>query len=282
MAQRFTERDTEVIKRAQQKRRSVLHLREDRDWLSDYATDPRLLLSRMAQRGALVALGGGRYAIATLGDASAARLPRLNLLDADLAPLGPYYLGFWSALNEHRLTDVDSPALTVAIGFDSGRVQRADFEVAGAPVRATRMRSDLMDVGIETIRISRSERYRRSDVERTLVDCLQRRRLAGSSEIVLTAWGRALAGDQVRWDVMVSYAERLGATAYRRVAALGRLAGQAELVAECLPARNTSRARLLSLSGDAVAIDGAEIDSVYRVALTPDRERIEGWLSYGK
>jgi len=279
MPQSLTKRDTAVIKRAQQKRRSVLRLREDREWLSDYASDPRLLLSRMARRGALVRLGGGRYAIAALGDPTLARLPRLNLLHADLAPLGPYYVGFWSALALHGLTDIDAPSITVAIGFENGRVQRSINTIGDTEVRVTRMRAELMDFGLETIRLSRSERYVRSDRERTLIDCLLRGRMAGSVELTMTAWGRALAHEELRVDVLADYAARLGPPASRRVGALLKVAGRGDLAVERFPAA-TPRSRLLSL-GEA-RLRSKDVDPEYRVALTPSRERLEGWLSYGR
>jgi predicted transcriptional regulator of viral defense system len=281
MSQSLTKRDTAVIKRAQQKRRSVLHLREDEDWLSDFASDPTLMLSRMARRGALVALGGGRYAIPVLGDPTLARLPRLNLVHAGLAGLGPYYVGFWSALALHGLTDVDSPLVTVAIGFANGRLQSHGHPAVapGVELHVTRLQPHLMDFGLETIRLSRSERYVRSDKERTLIDCLLRPRLAGSAELVMTAWGRALSDDAIRVDVLADHAARFGPPAARRVGALLTVAGLPGLAVEHFPAA-ARRARVLNL-GDRSTGD-VDIESRYRVALTPSRSQIEGWLSYGK
>lgn len=279
MSQSLTSRDTAIIRCAQQKRRSVLRLSEDREWLSDYTSEPRLLLSRMAKRGALVRLGGGRYAIAALGDPTLARLPQLNLLHADLAPLGPYYVGFWSALALHGLTDVEPPSITVAIGFENGRVQSSVNKIGGTDVRVTSMSPALMDFGVETIRLSRSERYVRSDPERTLIDCLLRPRMAGSVELTMTAWGRALAHEELRLDALADYAARLGPRASRRVGALLKVAGRGDLATERFPAA-TPRSRLLDLvNGTQHAED---VDAEYRVALTPSRERLEGWLSYGK
>jgi predicted transcriptional regulator of viral defense system len=279
MSQSLTKRDTAVIKRAQQKRRSVLSLREDRGWLSDYASDPRLLLSRMAKRGALVRLGGGRYAIAALGDPALARLPQLNLLHADLALLGPYYVGFWSALTLHGLTDVDSPSITVAIGFENGRVQQRISTIGGTSLRVTSMSRELMDFGLETIRLSRSERYVRSDPERTVIDCLLRPRMAGSIELTMAAWGRALAHEALRANVLADYAARLGPRASRRVGALLKVAGRGDVASQLFPVARP-RSRLLSL-GEATP-HPEDVDNEYRVALTPSRERLEGWLSYGK
>ncbi len=281
MAQRLTNRDTEVIDRAQKKRRSVLHLTTDRDWLIEYATEPRLLLSRMAHRGALIPMGGGRYAIPSLGSSSADRLPFLNLLDAELSPLGPYYLGYWSALNEHQLTDVDARYVTAAIGFSNGRVQRKDFSVAGRSVRVAQLPPALMDFGVETVRISRAERYRRSDLERTLIDCLMRPRLAGSPEVLVSSWGRAIAHDQVRWDVLANHAERLGPRASRRAGALLSLAGYPEMAHQLFPP-STASARTISLIGGSAASGKPDMDAFYRVRITPSREHLEGWLHYGK
>lgn len=281
MGQSLTTRDTAVIRRAQQKRRSVLALDADSEWLSEYASNPRSLLSRMAQRGALVRLGGGRYAIAALGDPTIARLPKRNLVHAELSALGQYYIGFFSALVEHGLTDLSGGPLTVAIGFENGRLQRSDATLASEPVKVTRVGADLFDFGIDTVRLSRSERYVRSDLERTLLDCLMRPRLAGGAQTWMLAWGRALAQDRIDFTDLRRYANRYGSGAVRRTGALLRLAGRTDAAEQHFQTVLAPHARVLGLDGVS-DLHGAEVMPDYRVAITPTHRQVEGWLLYGK
>jgi hypothetical protein len=83
----------------------------------------------------------------------------------------------------------------------------------------------------------------------------------------------------VRADTLAAYAARLGPPASRRVGALLKVAGHGDAASGLFPAASR-RSRLLSL-GEATP-HPEDVDNEYRVALTPSRERLEGWLSYGK
>ncbi len=138
--------------RARRKRRAVLVLREDSDWLREFHPRPKDLLLRMASRGALIKLGAGRYAIPTLGSDAAAYNAWQPMLHGRLAPLGDYYLGFFSALEEHRLTDLSEPFATVLVGFASRQLMDGQLVVAGRPLRAARTRRPVFagDLGVES------------------------------------------------------------------------------------------------------------------------------------
>jgi predicted transcriptional regulator of viral defense system len=140
MSQSFTQTDTAVIQRARRKRREVLVLREDEDWLREYSPQPRDMLWRMAQRGALISLGAGRYAIPTIGTRSSDFKAWQPMLHARLAPHGDYYLAGLSALIEHRLTDISERTAFVVVGFAHRDIQDGRVSVSGRPLRAARTR----------------------------------------------------------------------------------------------------------------------------------------------
>lgn len=282
LKQSFTALDTEVIRRARQRRQDVIVLRQDRPWLSELSVDPDDLVYRMAKRGALIRLGGGRYAIPSIGSDSAARSTTWQaLVHAELSPLGPYYVGFLTALEEHRLTDLSEAEIAAAIGFRNKRLERGG-KVAGRPLRVTVMQPDSFAFGIETEHQSRTRRYVRSDIERTLVDCHQRPQMVGSAEVWVRAWGRAFAEERTDVDRLLEYAERLGPSAMRRTAILLSMLGHGERARDRFPARARRADRTIPFVADRSADPSHAVDPYWRVAFNVSRETIEGWLFYGK
>jgi predicted transcriptional regulator of viral defense system len=283
--QSFTTRDTEVIMRARRKRRAVLVLREDSDWLREFHPRPKDLLLRMASRGALIKLGAGRYAIPTLGSDVAAYNAWQPMLHGRLAPLGDYYLGFFSALEEHRLTDLSEPFTTVLVGFASRQLMSGKLEVAGRPLRAARTRRLVFksDLGVEVVRLSRTERYLRSNPTRTLVDCLWHPQLSGATETWVSAWGRGMREERLDPLAACRYALALGPTVARRTGLMLDLLGAGEVARAELPGRvrRSDRAPLMLADGPA-GNEQMELDPFWRVRMNVSRDRLEGWLSYGK
>lgn len=279
--QRFTALDTAVIERARRKRLDAIVLRRDRPWLEEISRDPADLLRRMARRGALVPLGGGRYAIAEVGARSLAMSTTWQVaLDAELGPLGPYYLGFMSALEDHRLTDLDERDITAAIGFHNDRLERGRATVTGRPLRITTMQPKAFEFGIETVHQSRNRRYRRSDVERTLVDCHRRPRLVASAEIWVRAWGRAFREERVDVGRLLEYSQRQGIGAMRRTAVLLSLLGHERDARETFRGRVRRADRVVPFVADREVQAGADVDPYWRVLWNIPSETIEGWLAY--
>jgi predicted transcriptional regulator of viral defense system len=283
MPQSFTSADTAVIQRARRKRREVIVLREDVNWLRDFSSSPKDMLRRMADRGALIRLGAGRYAIPVVGSASADFKAWQPMVHARLAPLGDYYLGGFSALAEHRLTDLSERAAFVIVGFSHSALITGRVDVAGRPLRAAATRRAVFteELGVETVRLSRTEAYRRSDATRTLVDCLWHPELCGAPETWITAWGR---GERSALDPMQAcrYAGALGPSVACRVGLMLDLVGHGAVARDLLVgARRADRPTPLVARGVAVG-DADERDRTWNVVFNVPRERVQGWLSYGK
>ncbi|HET7591162.1 MAG TPA: hypothetical protein VFK14_13390 [Solirubrobacterales bacterium] len=233
----------------------------------------------MARRGALVALGGGRYAIPDVGDL--APPPWSIALDAELSPLGPYYVGFMTALEGHRLVDLDEPEITVAIGFHNSRVERQQ-PIGGRPLRVTTMSPRLFEFGIETVRQDRALSYRRSDLERTLIDCHERPRMLGSPETWIRAWAQAFRQERVDLDRLLDYSFRIGPSACRRTGALLSLLGHGEAARDAFPGRVRRADRIVPLLAGGPKVESEEVDPYWRIAFNLPKHLVEGWLAYGR
>lgn len=282
-SQRFTGRDTEVIRKARQKRLDTIVLRRDRPWLSEITSHPGDMLRRMAGRGALIPLGGGRYVIAEVGAQSLAMSTTWQAaLDAELAPLGAYYVGFMTSLESLRLTDVEESEITVAIGFHNDRLERSRTTVAGRPLRVTTMQPKAFAFGVETIHQSRSRRFLRSDLERTLIDCHSRPKMVASAELWVRAWSQAFREERVDVDRLIDYSLRLGASISRRTGLLLSLLGHGVSARDAFPTRIRRSDRIVPfVAGQEIPVE-AEIDPYWRVAWNLSRDLVEGWLDYGR
>lgn len=281
--QRFTRKDTEVIRQARKRRLDTIVLRRDRPWLEALSPDPTDLLRRMARRGALIPLGGGRYGIAEVGSRSLTMsMTWQAVLDAELGPLGPYYVGFMTALEEHRLTDLDEPSITVAIGFHNDRLERSAVTVAGRELRVTTMQPQSLEFGVETHHQSRNRRYRRSDLERTLLDCHERPRMLPSAETWIRAWAQAFREERVEISKLLDYSLRMGTSACRRTGVLLALLGHGEAARDAFPGRVRRADRIVPFLVDEQPSASADIDPYWRVAWNVPVDLIERWLSYGR
>lgn len=274
--QSFTPLDTAVIREARRRRRSVLVLREDKDWLTSFSRHPRELLRRMAGRGALQSLGRGRYAIVDrVGAASVEEAaPWQVLADGLLAPYGDYYLGYLTAIVEHGLTDLESPTIYAALR-GRGRDLKAELRVVDRPVVVSSV-VERKWFGVEPVRLSRAERYQRADLHRTLVDCLDRPQLCGSAELYVSAWARALNGTGVEIATLCDYALRMGASVAQRAGLLLTVLGFEEAAREHL-ASVVGRRTYVVFDRAAQFEAERERDPTWGVILNIPRDVLEGW-----
>jgi predicted transcriptional regulator of viral defense system len=270
----YTPLDTAVIREARRRRRSVLVLREDGDWLRTFTEDPKGLLRRMARRGALQSIERGRYAIVDrVGAASAEEAASWQVLaDGLLSPYGEYYLGYLTAIVEHGLTDLDSPTIYAALRGDApdGQLAVIDRRVVVTSLVGSKW------FGVEPVRLSRAERYYRSDLERTLVDCLDRPQLCGSPELYVTAWARGLSEGRVDIAKLCRYALDLSASVAQRAGVLLSLAGRDEEAREHLAA--VLGRKTYPDFDSRTTFNGRKRDPTWRVVMTIPHGVLEGWM----
>ena len=184
---------------AQRRRRSVLVLSEDSDWLRELHPRPE---------GSAAA--DGRARCADQAGCGSLRDPgvrtcrgRLQGLAADaravLLHSATTILCFFSALAEHRLTDLAEPFATVLVGFGSRQLQSGKLEVAGRQVRCVRTRRPVFssELGVGRWCGSRAPKCICAAIRpaRSSMPC-GIPELSGATETWVTAWGRGMRYEQ--------------------------------------------------------------------------------------
>lgn len=179
-----------------------------------------LLISRLVRKKWLIRLNRGVYLIVPLSAGEQAEYSEDWFVVAkSLIEPADYYLSHFSALEIHEMTN--NPILTVYI---STPVRRIEKRIAGATYRFVSVQPEKMWGSTETW-VTPSQRVRVSDLERTIVDCLDRPDLCGGiMEVATGLWAKR---DAVDFGRLTAYARRLGKKSV--VKRLGYLMGVFEL-----------------------------------------------------
>lgn len=280
MAQAVSPNDFRILRALDERGRTFIDLKEDRDWLLEIVPDPSLQLARMKKRGTLVPVAAGRYVALTPGQPSdPAELPLGVLLAAAFAGRQDYYLGYLSALIEHRLTDEHSHDIYLAVFGVPPRIKK----LADRPVHMTRLGSGRKQFGRERVRAIGRTFYFRSNLERTLLDTLDRPALCSTPETWVRAWSRAFRTDDLDRARLVEYAENWGGTVAGRCAFWLRELGEVRLARKLLRSIDAplTGPRLLDSSrsfGEASWKRDRDTGLIVNIPSTA----LDGWLSYSK
>ncbi len=179
-----------------------------------------LMIARLTRKKWLIRLNRGTYLIVPLSAGEKAEYSESWFIVARaLIEPADYYLSHFSALDIHEMTT--NPVLTVYI---STPVRRIEKRIAGATYRFISVRPQNMWGSAETW-VTSSQRVRVSDLERTIIDCLDRPDLCGG--VVEVANGLWAKRDVVDFERLAAYAERLGRKSV--IKRLGFLLGVFEL-----------------------------------------------------
>jgi predicted transcriptional regulator of viral defense system len=280
MPQTLSPTDSRILEELSDRGRTFLDLKLDREWLSALTTDPVKQVAAMRKRGTLLPVGAGRYVALTPGELSdPSELPVGVLLAAAFAGREDWYLGYLSALIEHRLVDEHSNELYIAVFGVPPRLKM----LAGRPVHMTRLKSARKQFGQERVRAVGRTFYFRSDLERTLIDTLDRPGLCGAPETWARAWSRAFASEALDRQRLVDYALEFGGTLAARCAFWMREVGDvrdARLILRSIGAPLTGP-RLLDAAqsfGEGEWRRDRDTGLVVNVPM----HAIDGWLTYGK
>jgi predicted transcriptional regulator of viral defense system len=280
MAQTLSSTDSRILEELTDRGRVYLDLDTDRAWLNDISTDPQRQLIRMKERGVLFPVAAGRYLVRGLGEAEGIdEVPLGLLVAAAFAGRENYYLGYLSALIEHRLVDEHSRDVYLAVFGTAPRLKT----LAGRAVHITTLKSGKKQFGQERARALGRTFYFRSDLERTLLDTLDRPALCHAPETWVRAWARAFASKELDRSRLVDYALQIGGSLAARCAFWMRELG------------DVRNARLILRSIHAPLTGPRALNSAYPFVgknWPRDRETgliinmpahaIEGWLTYGK
>lgn len=219
-----------VLEELAEARRHSLTLAKDRSWLSRLTSDPNSLLERMADAKLLYRVSRGKYVVAPRGTFSASQAASNELMvDIMLGARGDYFIGYLSALIDHRLTDLHSTTVYAAIRQHSS-FGEVEIELPSGKLKLVRLSDSRWpsDSERELDRVPALPDYKefvwRSSLERTLVDALSRPEHSAGLETVIGCWGTAVRRD-TDWDLICAIAERQGASMARRTAFVLRLLG---------------------------------------------------------
>jgi predicted transcriptional regulator of viral defense system len=161
------------------------------------------LAFRMARTNLARRLRRGTYALVPL---DAWRHPEglpVNwyLAAAALADPAPYYLGYYTAMEIHRM--IQHPLRTVFVVSTRGR--RA-VEAGGVRFRFVTL-GDHRFFGFEDVTVEPGRQVNVADLERTFIDCVDRLDLCGGLEEVFRGFGRR--HDDLNPDRLIRYLARL-------------------------------------------------------------------------
>lgn len=272
-----TPTEARLLDRLASEHRRVVSRQKDAALLSEVVARPDKVLQSLAAKGVLHRLGGGQYLVAEFGaDEAEHSAPWQVLLDARMQRIGPYYLSYFSGLEEHGLTDHAAPAATVAV-FGRAAGSGRGLVLAGRRVLIARISRRDRWFGFKTTYEGRVGSYQVGELERVLLDCLDRPALAGGGETIARAWGRA-AARRLDVDRVVDYASRLSHTVARRAVAMLDLLGESP-AAERLADSLGSSAQPATLFGGKYE-RGLHTEPRWRVAFDVPRETVLGWLAY--
>jgi len=185
-----SKREAELIDAVNEKDMMFFGPRDVRRFLGITARNAYQLLRRMKQKGLVVHVERGKYVLRERWEETDIRALASNLVT-------PSYLGFWSALHFHHMTEQVPRTVFVVT---TRRTE--DREIRGNDIRFVTVREELM-FGYE--RLSDTVV---STPEKTVVDCLLFPKHAPVSVV-----NNALARDDLDVDILVDYCVRVGSGA---------------------------------------------------------------------
>lgn len=169
--------------------------------VSDYAI--RLMLSGLVKKKWLIRLTKGKYLIIPLeAGEEGEHTENWFVIARHLIEPKLYYLSHYSALDIHEM--LTQPALTV---FISSPIRRIPKKILGATFRFVYTKpEDLW--GLEDSWVTPSQQVKTSDLERTIIDCLDRPDLCGGiSEIAKGIWTKR---NEIDYEKLIDYALKYG------------------------------------------------------------------------
>jgi predicted transcriptional regulator of viral defense system len=272
------------LDRLAREHRSTLVVERDREWLSEISDDPAGLLYRMTRARVLYRVARGRYVVAPSGSTSIRQAARPELLtDVRLAIQTPYFVSFLSALVAHRLIDVQSPTLYVAVPA-SNSLRRSTLELPGRDIRLVSSSGSRWPHpdDIDEVRLApqSADTFPQARIERALVDALYRPDYGGGFELVASTWARAQRGSDVDWGRVARIGRDYSPDVGRRTAFMLSRLGYEEEAQLALAGRPGRGAKVLLDRSDDYALPQAERvrDPRTGVVVNVPLEYLEAWL----
>ncbi|MCW4018967.1 MAG: hypothetical protein NWF00_09870 [Candidatus Bathyarchaeota archaeon] len=166
------------------------------------------ILSKLAKNGVAQRVGRGKYAVipadVLYGRKSYVADPLV--LVSDLLKETKYYVAYYSAAHVHGLTEQMPFKTTVAVLKQMRPIRAGNIFVSFVNLKKSRF------FGFEEIRYLDAT-LKVSDLEKTLVDCVDRPELCGGVPEVVRIMSNAFETERVSLQKLVSYVKRFGSHA---------------------------------------------------------------------
>jgi predicted transcriptional regulator of viral defense system len=166
----------------------------------------KLLVNGLVEKSWLFRLIPGKYLIVPLSAGEEAEFTGdWFVVGKYLIAPAQYYFSYYSALVIHEMTT--QPVMTV---YTSTPKRRKKTKVLGATYQNVYTNPGKI-WGIEEVWVKPTEKVRVSDLERTIIDCLNNPKLCGGiSELAKGIW---IKRDEINFERLLSYAERFNSKA---------------------------------------------------------------------
>lgn len=161
------------------------------------------LVSGLVEKKWLIRLVQGKYLIVPLeAGEKGEHTENWFVIAKNLIEPKPYFISHYSALDIHEM--VTQPVMTVYI---STPIRRIPKNILGATFRFIYTKpEDLW--GIEDVWVTQSQKVKTSDLERTIIDCLDRPDLCGGvSEVAKGIWTKR---NEIDYAKLAEYSKKLG------------------------------------------------------------------------
>jgi len=161
------------------------------------------LVSGLVEKKWLIRLVQGKYLIVPLeAGEKGEHTENWFVIAKNLIEPKPYFISHYSALDIHEM--VTQPVMTVYI---STPIRRIPKNILGATFRFIYTKPE-DPWGIEDVWVTQSQKVKTSDLERTIIDCLDRPDLCGGvSEVAKGIWTKR---NEIDYAKLAEYSKKLG------------------------------------------------------------------------
>ncbi|MEM3800006.1 MAG: type IV toxin-antitoxin system AbiEi family antitoxin [Thermoprotei archaeon] len=230
----LSDRESRILSTLSYSGKTIFTVRD----IKEFTGNPRGVIDPLIRKRWVLKIRKGVYAIAPFeaGELGAASYTLHSFVVASVL-VEPYYIGYWSALNHHRLTDQTPPAVYVATTKPRHSRRILDTYYRFVTIPPHKM------FGVEEVEIE-GRKVRVSTREKTLVDCLDHPEHAGGIEEVAKAL--YFSEHEIDFNKLADYANKIGNGAVpKRLGYIAQTLGYEELSQLLFSERLTSGYSLL-------------------------------------
>ncbi len=197
----LSERESKVLSTLSYRGKTVFTTGE----LRELIPNPKNLLDGLIRKKWILKIRKGVYAIVPFeaGELGAASYTLHSFVVASFL-VEPYYIGYWSALNHHGVTDQTPPAVYIATTKPKNSRELLDSEFRFVTIPERKL------FGVDEVEIEK-RKVRISSPEKTIVDCLDHPEHCGGVEEVAKAL--YFTKGELDFGKLVGFAEEIGNSA---------------------------------------------------------------------